>query len=114
MTKTEFYKKLEPVYDAWIDDMDRDDAVAHAFEIAYVKEILWRLSLDDTDDANDDVPFLDDCDPEWFLGECILSAKDDDYAADIFVNVHGEGYEHFEGLLKMLAREWQNKEDQNA
>jgi hypothetical protein len=107
MTKPNFYKKLEPVYSKWIDGLDKDGAVARAFEIAYMKEVLWRMSLDDTDDANDDVPFLDDCDPEWFLSECLLSAREDEYAADIFLNNFGEGYEHFEGLLKMLARCWE-------
>lgn len=112
MTRREFYKKFKPAADRWLYEYRGDGyaAVDEAFDIACVKEMIFRLDYE-ADDQVDDIPWLDEVSPEWFLNEFQTWVDDYDNAAEILLPGDA-GYEAYCSAMKHIEQEW--KETKNG
>lgn len=114
MTRIEFYKKCKPVFDGWLHKMREDGyyAVANAFKIAVVKEVMFRLSYD-SDDQNDEVPEFAEMTPEFFLEDILNMCEDWDNMGELFVTAHDQAYEMFCEMVKTAGKDWEARGEED-
>ena len=104
MKKRELYDKMAPFYQAWREKMIKDGETCwnNAYAIAYVKEVMWTLKVDE-DDTDD--PELDTIDMKWFFDNIKSMPQDADETDDVFSN----SYEHVESLCNSIKRYWMTR-----
>ena len=106
MKTCKFQEKIHPIIAKILDKYRRngDRAVADSLKICFLKEVDYRLGWDSEDDA-EDIPWLDDVDPKWFVNESMDVVTDWDGAPQMFC-CDDTGYEAFRDFLDIMKGNW--------
>jgi len=114
MTRKQYLEKCIPVFEYYLEGMQNDGvmAVANAFDIAVVKEVLFRLNYD-ADDKDDEVPEFAEMTPEFFLQDILNMCEDWDNIGEIFVNDCGQGYETYCQIVKTAGKDWEARGEED-
>lgn len=114
MTRKQYLEKCRPVFEDYLEEMQKDGvmAVANAFDIAVVKEVLFRLNYD-ADDKDDEVPEFTEMTPEFFLEDILNMCEDWDNMGEIFVNDCGQGYETYCQIVKTAGKDWEARGEED-
>lgn len=112
MTRRQFHDKCKPVFDGYLLTMRRNGALAvdNAFDIAVVKEILFRLDCN-ADDKDDEVPEFAEMTPEFFLEDILNMCEDWDNMGELFVNECDQGYETFCSIIRTAGKDWEARNE---
>lgn len=114
MKQSKFYKKLKPAYEKWLSKMDKEDVICNAFNVAFVKEIMYYMDLHGDDPDGVKVP--DDMDPDWFI-ERTSDTADESPVGEMFVPDNGVASDFFTGFMEQMRidwNEWKREGDENA
>ena len=112
MTRKQYLEKCMPVFEDYLEGMQKDGvmAVANAFDIAVVKEVLFRLNYDAAD-KDDEVPEFAEMTPEFFLEDILNMCEDWDNMGELFVNEYDQGYETFCSIIRTAGKDWEARNE---
>ena len=113
MKLNEMWEAMRPytnrMYGEWLTMSNTDLIYKEAFKIAFWREVEWFMTLEDTDDCNDDVEGLDEVDPKFFFDQLKSAPVDDDHAAEIFICDYSTNFEYFTGLVNQIIKDWREQ-----
>lgn len=108
MTRYEFHKKVHPLIEKELNEyrIDGGDAVDDALTVCFLKELDFRLGNDDDANTEDDKPWLDEVDPNWFVNEVFSVVEDWDRAPEMLC-CEDTGFEAYNDFMKIMKQNWE-------
>ena len=112
MTGYEFHKKLHPLIQDWLDEFRQDGerAVEESLTVCFLKEPDFRLGNDDDANMENNEPWLDEVDPDWFVNE-VFSVVDDWDGAPEMLCCEDTGFEAYNNFMKIMKQNWEEHEN---
>lgn len=108
MTRYEFHSIIHPLIVEKLDEYrwNGGEAVDDALTVCFLKELDFRLSLDDDANVEDDEPWLDEVDPKWFVDEVNSVVYDWDRAPEMLC-CEDTGFEAYNDFMKIMKQNWE-------
>lgn len=115
MTRNEFYSIIHPLIEEELDEYrgNGGKAVDDALTVCFLKELDFRLSLDDDANVEDDEPWLDEVDPKWFVDE-VNSVVDDWDRAPEMLCCEDTGFEAYLDFMNIMKQNWEEHKKSQA
>lgn len=106
MTRKKFHDKIHPFLERELDEFrkDGDRAVGDALTVCLLKELDFRLCIDW---SSRDEFWLDEVDPQWFIGKTYELIDDWDRVAEMLC-ADDSGSEAYNDFMQTIRREWED------